>query len=154
MNIEQHWSNQEQINNWWINIDELFKQIQIEIDSVDNDHNESNNTQQIEQLSMSLEHLNTLMKQIQIDAEQKLTAKKLREQFEQLKDNETDLKNLRSQITRSTTIKLDPELYTTSEVDYGQGRENSISSVKALETQWLFSSRANHFFKKILGLST
>jgi hypothetical protein len=66
-------------------IDELFEQIQVEIDSVDNDHDESNNTKQIEELSTSINHLDQLMAQVQITMEQQRFANQLREQFEQLR---------------------------------------------------------------------
>lgn len=148
MSIEQSWLDIGQINDWWIDIDQLFEQIQVEIDSVDNDHDESNNTQQIEQLTMSLEHLNALMKQIQANTEQQRIADTLREQFEELRSRKHDLNDLRSQIQqpKPKNIPLDPQLYTINKADPWQGRKESINTIVTQEW-WLFA----WFFAKLFA---
>ncbi len=137
MNKEQLWTNKEQLNNWRIDIDQLFEQIQSEIDSVDSDSDESNDTQQINQISTSLEHLDSLMKQIQANSEQQLIADTLREQFEELRSRKHDLSDLKTQIQqpKPTSIALDPQLYTINKANPWQGRKESIDTIVAQE-QW------------------
>jgi hypothetical protein len=146
MSIEHIGSDKEQVNNWWIDISQLFDQIQQEINLVTDDNDLSNDTQQIEQLSLSIVELNHLMEQIQANAEQELIAQRLREQFEQLKHSGGDLANLKSNVTKPQFTKLDPELYTVPEVNPWQGRTNSINTIQEQE-QW----RIAWFFAKLFA---
>jgi hypothetical protein len=149
MNIDQIGSDQEQVNNWWINIDQLFDEISREIHSIkhNEDGNEQNDVEQIEHLSLSIDNLNLLIDSIQNKADYETWLNRLREEFEQLRSKKNDLDKLKAQVVQQSTItKLDLKDYIIPEVDPWQGRSNSISIVKAQE-QWPIA----WFFAKIFA---